>query len=306
MKLLLAILLLALSRAEILQRMRAPVVTQADGLVQVFADCPEDMRREFQSPIARFAADTIQMLYQAEAMKPLRFRRAAVLIHIGDVRTNLAEVVSKVTTNDTRVVTRIWLKSPGYADINRFRYEIIRAFYRSVKGREVDLLEAIAAFRKANPSVRIADERAELENWFAGYSRRFDGSVISDEDGLKLMKRVFEPGVASRRDVQIFASRLFFYPAYLSEPFVGRYSCLSFREAIRWANEDPRIRLIAYRRQGDPIVFSMGRSEPLIAAGRLYSRFLAELAQGKMTAADLAKLLDEADLKLKDAWEKAT
>ena len=42
------IALLALTRAEIIERMRAPVVTQADGMVQVFADCPEDMRRELE------------------------------------------------------------------------------------------------------------------------------------------------------------------------------------------------------------------------------------------------------------------
>ena len=54
--------MLALTRAEIVQRMRAPVVTQAEGLVRVFANCPEDMRREFQSPVARFAAETVYSL----------------------------------------------------------------------------------------------------------------------------------------------------------------------------------------------------------------------------------------------------
>ena len=63
-------LLLALSRAEIIERFKAPVVTQSDGLVKVYANCPEDMRREFQTPIARFAADTVQMLYQGLAKKP--------------------------------------------------------------------------------------------------------------------------------------------------------------------------------------------------------------------------------------------
>ena len=81
--LLLSLALLALTRAEIIERFKAPVVTQADGLVRVFADCPEDMRREFQSPIARFAADTVQTLYQGLAKKPVRMspcpsRRTAV------------------------------------------------------------------------------------------------------------------------------------------------------------------------------------------------------------------------------------
>ena len=45
--LLLSLALLALTRAEILERFKAPVVTQSDGLVKVYANCPEDMRREF-------------------------------------------------------------------------------------------------------------------------------------------------------------------------------------------------------------------------------------------------------------------
>ena len=68
--LLAGLVLMALTRAEIIERFRSPVVTQADGLVKVYADCPEDMRREFQSPIARFAADTVQTLYQGLAKSP--------------------------------------------------------------------------------------------------------------------------------------------------------------------------------------------------------------------------------------------
>ena len=53
---------MALTRAEILERFRAPVVTQADGLVKVYADCPDDMRREYQGPIGSFAAETVKTL----------------------------------------------------------------------------------------------------------------------------------------------------------------------------------------------------------------------------------------------------
>ena len=35
-----AILLFALTRAEIIERLKAPPITDMDGLVQVYADCP--------------------------------------------------------------------------------------------------------------------------------------------------------------------------------------------------------------------------------------------------------------------------
>ena len=55
--LLAVIALLALTRAELVARMKAPVLTMTEGLVKVYADCPEDMRRDYQMPVARFAAD---------------------------------------------------------------------------------------------------------------------------------------------------------------------------------------------------------------------------------------------------------
>ena len=63
------VLVMALTRAEILERFRAPVVTQADGLVKVYADCPEDLRRDYQGPIGSFAAETVKTLYQGLAKK---------------------------------------------------------------------------------------------------------------------------------------------------------------------------------------------------------------------------------------------
>ena len=43
------IAMLALTRAELVARMKAPVLTMSEGLVQVYADCPEDMRIEYQT-----------------------------------------------------------------------------------------------------------------------------------------------------------------------------------------------------------------------------------------------------------------
>lgn len=295
-----SVLLLALTRAEIIERMRAPVVTQADGLVKVFADCPDDMRREFQMPVASFAAETVKRLYQGLAKKPVRFEKPGIVVHVGDVRTNLAEVASRAVTNDGRVVSRIWLRSPGFADLNRYRCELVKAFYRSVEKKELSDAEAVEAYRHADPEMRVYDERMKLENWLAGCGTK------DDEEGLSLMRRIFEPGKASGRDILIFASRLNLYPAYHDLFFAGRYKCLSFREALKLAWTDPLTRLAAYMKANDLPVLGGGRGSELADAAEAYRDFLIAFGKGEADEGELARLLDAADEKLNVAFEKAT
>ena len=294
-----AVLLLALTRAEIIERFKAPVITQADGLVQVYADCPEDMRKEFQGPVARFAADTVQTLYQGLAKKPGRFPKAGIIVHVGDVRTNLTEVTAQVATNDSRVVTRIRVKSPGYADLYRFRVEVIKAFYRSVEKRELSDAEAVAAYRHAVPDLRILDDRMKLEDWLAGHGTK------DDEEGLRMMRKVFEPGKSSPRDVLIFASRLYLYPPQHDLRFLGKHDRLSFSEAVRFGRIDPIARLVAYRKALELPVLGGGRSPELTAAANAYQEFLLAFAKGETDEKDLKALLDAADERLNVAFEKA-
>lgn len=293
------LLVLALTRAELLERFRAPVVTQADGLVKVYADCPEDMRREFQSPIARFAADTVQTLYQGLAKKPVRFEKPGIAITVGDVRTNVTTVTAHAVTNGTRVLTRIRVHAPGYADLYRLRLEVIRGFYRAVEGRELDEATAVAVYRHAVPELRVADERMKLEDWLAGCG------TTNDEEGIALMRRVFEPGKASPRDVLIFASRLYLYPPQYDARLAGKYTCLSFREAVRYAKIDPLTRLMAYLRANEMPIVGGGRGEELVGAAMAYRLFLLEFAKGEKTEKELLDLLDDAETKLNVAFEKA-
>ena len=293
------VLMMALTRAEILERFRAPVVTQADGLVQVYADCPEDMRREYQGPIASFAAETVKTLYQGLSKKPMRFEKPEIIIHVGGVRTNDTEVTARVTTNDTRVISRIHVKAPGSADLYRLRLEVVRAFFRSVERREITEADAVAAYRKGNPALRVFDERMKLEDWLAGHGTK------DDEEGLKLMRRVFEPGVSSPRDILIFASRLYLYPPQYDVRFLGKFDRLSFRDAVRFGRTDPLVRIIAYQKAVELPVLGGGRSPELAAAADAYQAFLLEFAKGEKDEKGLKALLDDADEKLNVAFERA-
>ena len=292
-------LVLALSRAEIIERFKAPVITQADGLVQVYADCPEDMRREYQQPIASFAAETVKTLYRGLARKPVRFAGPEILIHIGDVRTNLTEVTSRVSTNGTRVVSRIYVKAPGTADLYRLRLEIIQAFFRSVEKREISEEDAVATYRRANPVLRIFDERMKLEDWLAGRG------TLDDEAGLGLMHRIFEPGRSSPRDVIIFASRLYLYPPQMDLQFLGKFDRLSFSEALRFGRIDSLVRLMAYRKALELPVLGGGKSPELKSAADSYQAFLLAFAKGEASEKELKALLDAADEQLNLAFEKA-
>jgi len=293
------VLVLALTRAEILQRMRAPVVTQADGFVQVYADCPEDMRREFQSPVARFAADTAERLYRGVKMRPVTFRKPPLIIHLGDVRTNVSDVVTRVTTNDARTVTRLYLKSPAFADLLRLRLEIVKAFFRAVKNVEVSDADALHSYRLADPLFRISDERRKLEEWLVGKGGH------DDEYALGLMRRVLQPGVASRRDVLIFASRLYLQPFFIDQPFAGKYDCLSFREALDFAAVDPGIRIVAHFKANEMPVVGGGRGDALKQAAESYAAFLYAFVAGEKTRDELIEMLDKADADLAQAWKEA-
>ena len=296
--LVLAVALLALTRAEIIERMRAPVVTQAEGMVQVYADCPEDMRREFQSPVARFAAETVQTLRRGLSIRAERRRSPGIVIHIGDVRTNVNEIVARAVTNDTRVFTRIKVRAPAYADLNRFRIEVVKAFFRCERAQEITDAEAVRAYRSADPVLRIEDERLALEDWFC----RGKGSA---EEGFRLMRKILKPGFASRRDVLFFASRLFLYPPQYDLRFVDGSDVLSFRDAVPLSRRDPCIRLVAAVRANSLPVFGGGRGPRLAEAAEAYRIFLLELAKGEKTDEQLLEILDEADVRLNIAYEKS-
>ena len=292
-------ILLALSQAELVARLSAPAVTQAEGFVRVFAECPEDMRREYQLPIAGFASETVKSLYRARGEKPRRFERPRLVIAIGDVRTNDDAVVARAVTNDGAVVSRVYLASPGFANLENFRLEIVKAFYRTFDGVELSDAEAREAYLRTDPGMKARFEREELAKWLAGRGG------ISDEEALARMRRVSEPGRAILSEVLVFASRLFLYPRYHDEKFVGKFDCLSFKDAVKFAKIDPRIRLAAYEKANLLPGYGNGRGERMQVAALRYGAFLRELAACEKSEEELLRTLEKADAELCLALESA-
>ena len=303
MTILAAILMLALTREEIIDRFRAAPVTQLDGLVQVYGDCPADMRREFQLPVASFASDVCRRLYAAENKRPVKFREAGIIIRLGDVRTNIAEVVVRPATREGGAkFTRIIVPSPSGADLSRLRFEVVRAFYRAVTGEDLDDAEVRRRMRASDPLLRAEDIQASVAAW---RERGVLEEGKTDDDYLRMLRGVHLPGMATEADVLTFAARLFLYPAAYCDRFGGKYTACSFREAIALSNEDPAVRLAAYGKIQSVVLFGAGHGERMNAAVEAYVKFLAELARRKASDAELGKLLDDADAKLKAVLDES-
>ena len=297
MTVLASILVFALTRAEIIDRFRAAPTTMCGGLVQVYGDCPADMRQEFQGAVASFAAATCRELYAADAMKEGRFESPRIIIHIGDVRTNVTNVVTRVVTrSEEEKFMRIYVPAPGYADREALRCAIARGYYLAVKKEEIDDAVASAALIAANPSLRLEQTLRELEDW---RERGIYAAGKTDEDYFKLQRKVLAPGVATWEDIQTFASRLRLYPLAYAAPFCGCYTECTFSEAISLAHQDPAVRLAAFIKARQLPILGGGHGEELSEIAAAYSDFLMELARLKKTDLELVKLLAHANEKMK-------
>lgn len=305
-----AILMLALTRAEIVERFKAPAITKVNGLVQVVADCPQDMRRDFQMPVADFAADVCRKLEALEKMKSPRFAEPGIIVYIGEERTNRNDVVVKARKRRSgELFTRIYLPAPAFTDVERFRLEVAKAFYRCAATKELDDEGAREAIIASDPQLKIDDEYARLAEWFAGQGPNGifleSGASKVDEEYLKLSRTVIQPGVARVEDVLRFASRLRLYPKSFDAPIAGRYRDCSFADAIKLVDIDPRIRLMAYDKAPLVVAYGGGRSEELTAAATAYSEFLLDLVRLKKSKDELKAQLDAADTLLNIALERA-
>jgi len=287
----------ALTRAEIVERFRATPVVNTEGLVRVMADCPADMRREYQLNVAGYVADTCKSLYAAEAAKPRRFAEPGIVVHVGDVRTNVTNVVSRVRerANGTKY-TRIYLPAPGFADRRALALAVARAYFLALHDEEIDDEKARHALMSSDPALRAADTCERLADWS---ERGVYEDGMDDEDYLKLSRKVLLPGRLTRHERDQFASRLFLYPLAYDAPFCGKFTSLDFKSAIPLCREDPSVRFAALVKSRQVLIFGAGRGEAMQDAAQAYSEFLTELARAEKTNGELLALLATAEAKLR-------
>lgn len=284
-----------------MDRMRTPPMTRSQGLVQVYANCPADMREEFHAPIARFVSKTCDALYSSTTNRPSKFASPGITVIIGDGRTNDTSVLSRAyVRDDGSYYTRILLPSPNFSDIGKFRSEIVRAFVLAIEKREPDQERINLLIRNIDPKKRVDYRYQAIERWIRGEKTEYD-----DEEIIKLMRSVLQPGVARQSDVFRFASRLYLHAPFFNFPLAGRYRSCTFRQAVDIMKTDPTVRFAAFKKAPLLVAYGGGRGEHLTLAAQAYCDFLFELGKAKKSKEELLDMLDDADTKLNIALEEA-
>jgi len=292
----------ALTHSEMIERMNAPSATRADGLVFVSGFCPREVREEYQAAVASFFGGVCRTLYESTREKSRTFRNPGIVVVLGEGdNTNSTAVVCEVRRRgaDTRYL-QVFIESPGTADADAMRTAAARGWFLAVRGEDPGDEGAARALRRADPRLRRQDDREEMRRWLEG------GKVDGDDEAfLARMRTVTEPGAASTDDVLVFASRLVLVPDLCISPFAGKYHACAFPDAIGLVPKDPRLRLVAFRKASEIVVFGGGRGPAMMAAAQAYSEFLMELGRYTKTPDELRKMLDAADALLKAAFDAA-
>ena len=107
------------------------VATSAGGFVKVVAaDVPGDPMG-FRLPILQFTTRNLRELEKAYKLEMPRRAEPGLVIHALDGRTNDTRVIVRTSRRDASFVTRVWLPSPGFSDLDQLRFEIARAYLRA-------------------------------------------------------------------------------------------------------------------------------------------------------------------------------
>ena len=107
------------------------VATSAGGFVKVVAaDVPGDPMG-FRLPILQFTTRNLRELEKAYKLEMPRREVPGLVIYALDGKTNDTRVIARAVRRDGSFMTRVWLPSPGFSDLDQLRFEIARAYLRA-------------------------------------------------------------------------------------------------------------------------------------------------------------------------------
>ena len=152
------------------------VATSAGGFVKVVAaDVPGDPVG-FRLPILQVPTRNRRELEKVYKLEMPHRAEPGLVIHALDGRTNDTRVIVRELRRDGALVTRVWLPSPGFSDLEQLRFEIARAYLHAWIDRTApsgvtpgDLPDWMVqgALRAANTDLVHDDIRFVLELWSA-------------------------------------------------------------------------------------------------------------------------------------------
>ena len=201
------------------------VAMSADRFVEVVAaDVPGDPVG-FRLPILQF---TTRLLREVERVYKLSMPRGGpgLVIHALEGKTNDVRVIARALRRDGAALTRVWLPSPGYSDLEQLRFSIVKAYFHAWidRNRPADADGPAApvpdwmvqgALRALNGEQVDADKHAVLDLWSTAampYFPRlceklqtgterdavFAGYIVSWMREKKIFRRMLEAFAAGR------------------------------------------------------------------------------------------------------------
>jgi len=142
--------------------------TSFKGWVRVTAARVPGETASFHEPVLRCASDVVEALAKTFKLELARRARPAVFVYAQDGRTNDTRVVTRIARQGAETVTRIYLPSPAHADVETFRLEVARAFFRArTGGSELPAWLVQGALRTTDPALARQDRYTVLALWSA-------------------------------------------------------------------------------------------------------------------------------------------
>ena len=186
----------AAARREAAARLRGSV--SRDGFLEVFSDEAEPADGVgFKGPVFQSAVD---LLNRVEAVTALEMPRggAGLVVYVGAGTNADSSVVSKVERKASRgLVTRVYLPSPGFSDLDEFCRAVTAAYLRAWAWRtaesasfsaeipEVPEWVACGLTRAAHEQLALFDRLRVLELWQNGeleyFPRLVEGMKLGDD-----------------------------------------------------------------------------------------------------------------------------
>lgn len=151
------------SAAEVLASLPRSVYS-SDGFVQVTAYDPPEGGVGFRGPLLQAASQEIRDLARTFKLDVPHRLKPAVVVRACDGRTNDVRVLTRVRRASEGVTTYITLPSPGFSDVETFRLEVARAFFRV--WAEVPDWVAAGALSTIDPETARRDRCVALDLWF--------------------------------------------------------------------------------------------------------------------------------------------
>lgn len=143
------------------------VASSADRFVEVVAaDVPGDTVG-FRLPILQFTTRLLRDLSRVYRLEMPR-GEPGLVIHALSGRTNDVRVISRVMRRGKNMLTRLWLPSPGFSDLEALRFAIVNAY--------------LLAWTERNRPANAVGPVAAVPGWLVqGVLRAMDGQTMDDD-----------------------------------------------------------------------------------------------------------------------------